>query len=56
MHKWLKAIVGVFTGLLLAMGFGTYAFGIAMTVLPNEKIMITDIIPGTTISNSTVTY
>ena len=56
MHKWLKAIVGVFTGLVLAMGFGTHAFGIAMTVLPNGKIMVTDVIPGTTISNATVTY
>jgi hypothetical protein len=55
MHKWLKVIVGVFTGLALAMGFGTNAFGIGMTALPNGKIMVTDVIPGTEISNATVT-
>jgi hypothetical protein len=53
MHKWLKAIVGVFTGLVLAMGFGTHAFGIGMTVLPNGNVMFSDLVPGTSVSNVT---
>ena len=55
MHKWLKAIVGVFTGLVLVMGFGTHAYGIGMTVL-HGKIVMTDVIRGTTFSNATLTY
>jgi len=44
------------TVIMAYQGFGTHAFGIGMTVLPNGKIMVTDVLPGTKISNVTVTY